>query len=386
MDLKLFFDPVPQGLVALELADYAVRHSLYINSSQMPDIDGMDIAIVGIKDGRGSTGAAGDLDAANEIRAQFYTLSKHASSLKVVDLGNLRNGPTPEDTYDRIREVGAHLMSNQILPIFIGGGHDMDWGQYLAYESLEKLISVLFIDNKVDLDEISQSIAAKSHIQRMLRHDPNYLFNISMLGHQSYLVSEDALQLLSGLGFEALRLGKVKESIQELEPVIREADMVSIDLSALQAHYAPGATDAKVYGLSGEEACQLCWYAGLNDKLSSIGLYECDLSKESSDYKTTFVAATMIWYFIDGFYNRKGDKMFRSNDYLTYEVPLGGEPSSIKFYKSKASEKWWMEVPHPEETVGFFRSRMIPCSYSDYETALEGEVPDRWISAYSKMV
>ena len=178
----------------------------------------------------------------------------------------------------------------------------------------------------------------------------------------------------------------VKENIKELEPIVRDADMMSFDISSLQAHYCPGAVDSNVYGLTGEEACQLCWYAGLNDKLSSIGFYDYDVYKDTTDRKTAFVIGTMIWYFIEGFYNRKGDKNFRSNDYLVYEVSMGGEPSSIKFYKSKLSEKWWMEVPHPEETSGFLRSRMIPCNYSDYETALEGEVPNRWITTYSKFV
>jgi formiminoglutamase len=169
-----------------------------------------------------------------------------------------------------------------------------------------------------------------------------------------------------------------------MEPVIRDADMLSFDISAIQAHYCPGGDDVKVYGLTGEEACQICWYAGLNDKLSSVGFYGYNVDKDSDDRKTAFVISTMLWYFIEGYYNRKGDKNFFSNDYLVYEVAIGGNPESIRFYKSKLSEKWWMEVPHPEDKVGFMRSKMIPCSYMDYEEALQGELPEKWINIYAK--
>ncbi|MEQ8881506.1 MAG: arginase family protein, partial [Cyclobacteriaceae bacterium] len=193
------------------------------------------------------------------------------------------------------------------------------------------------------------------------------------------------IALMEKLCFESIRLGVVKENIKEMEPVIRDADMLSFDISSIQSQYCPGGADANVFGLTGEEACQLCWYAGLNDKLSSAGFYQYNVLKDSEDKRTAFVVATMLWYFIEGYYSRKGDKNFQSNDYLIYEVALGSEPSSIKFYKSKLSEKWWMEVPHPDEKTVFMRSRMIPCSYSDYETALKGEVPTRWINTLSKI-
>lgn len=387
MDLKLFFDPV-RTIEVSKLPASAIVHSFYINKDKMPDTDGMDMAIIGLQESRGAEEAnqKGISRSAEEIRKQLYRLKKGTGNLKVMDLGNFRNGPELTDTYQRLQEVCAYLMEHNVLPVLIGGSHNLDLGQYLAYENQEKLITVLSIDNKLDLADPKTGLPNESHIHQIFKHDPNFLFSYYQLGYQSFLVDAKEADLLEKLYFEAIRLGVLKENIKELEPVIRDADMVTFDVSALQAHYAPGATGSNVYGLSGEEACQLCWYAGLNNKLSSIGFYEYDVAKDSDDRKTAFVLATMIWYFIEGFYNRKGDKHFRSSDYLIYEVPLGGDPASIKFYKSKVSEKWWMEVPHPQETSGFLRSRMIPCSYSDYETALNGEVPNRWISTYSKII
>ncbi|MEQ8472127.1 MAG: formimidoylglutamase [Marinoscillum sp.] len=388
MDLKLFFDPISEDIDLSKLPSSAIAHSIYINRERMPELDDRDIAIIGLQEARGSeeVNQHGIAKSSDEIRRSFYQLKKGSGNLKIVDLGNFRNGPELEDTYQRLQEVCAFLMEESILPLIIGGSHNLDLGQYQAYENQEKLITVLNIDNKLDLGDPKSAIASLSHIHRIFKHDPNFLFSYYQLAHQSYLVETKEAELLEKLYFENVRLGVVKENIKDLEPIVRDADMLSFDISAIQAHYCPGAVDSKVYGLTGEEACQLCWYAGLNDKLSSIGFYEYDVDKDTEDRKTAFVLSTMIWYFIEGFYNRKGDKNFRSNDYLVYEVSLGGEPSTIKFYKSKISEKWWMEVPHPEETSGFLRSRMIPCNYSDYETAVSGEVPTRWINTYSKFI
>ena len=61
------------------------------------------------------------------------------------------------------------------------------------------------------------------------------------------------------------------------------------------------------------------------------------------------------------------------------------DPETIVFYKSKFTEKWWMEVGHHRPGARYARNTMVPCSYSDYQTATKGEVPERYISAMAKL-
>lgn len=378
MDLKLFFDPIE---IDVDKTPASFQSCIYINKHKMPDHEGMDMALVGLSEYRGENEKA-DVSSANEVRKQLYGLKKGFGDYGIIDLGNFRNGPTLEDTYLRLKEVCAYLMEKSIIPILFGGTHDLDLGQYYAYESSEKLISMLNIDNQIDLED--EKTPSQNHIHKIFRHSPNYLFSYYHLAYQSYLTNQKSIELLEQLSFESIRLGRVKENIKDIEPIVRDADMMSFDLSALQSAYAPGASNSKVYGLTGEEACQLCWYAGQNEKMSSVGLYNYHAGKDSEDRRTAFVMATMVWYFIEGYYHRKGDKNFKSNDYLMYEVHLGGDPETIRFYKSKLSERWWMEVPNPEAEGLFNRNRMIACNYSDYDLALKGELPDRWMSFYNK--
>ena len=380
MDIKLFLDPVADECISKDLPASSFQKSIFINHGKMYDLDGIDVAILGVQDHRSRS-----LDipvGINHFRKELYQLTRTTGPNRILDLGNLRNGPTPYDTGLRLMEVCEHLLGRDILPVIIGGTQDLDIGQYRAYEAHDKLITLLNIDARFDLNE--EAIASNGHIAKIIKHDPNFLFNYIHLGYQTYFVDPDQVGIMEQLSFESARLGELKGKIQEMEPVIRDADMITFDLSAIQSMYFPATHVANVFGLTGEEACQICWYAGQNDKLTSIGFYEYLESNDASGHSAAKTLATMIWYFIEGYYHRKGDKNFLSNDYLIYEVAFENRPETIRFYKSQRSEKWWMEIPDENSHSVFLRNRMIPCSYSDYETAINGEFPQRWLKAISK--
>jgi formiminoglutamase len=279
-----------------------------------------------------------------------------------------------------------------VLPVILGGSHDYDYGQFQAYENLDKLVSVLNVDAFFDMEDAKDISPDQQHIHNILVHEPNYLFNYSQLAYQSYLVDPEEVITLEKLYFEAYRLGDLRHNIVEIEPVIRNADMISFDISSIKSGVAPGTKNPQPFGLTGEEACQICWYAGLNEKLSSAGFYGYYPENDDLNQKTASVVATMIWYFMEGYYNRKNEKHFKSNDYTRFVVSMPNDPATLVFYKSKLSEKWWIEVPYPEgkNTRGkliqpYSRNCIVPCSYSDYLLANKGELPERWITTHAKL-
>ena len=44
-----------------------------------------------------------------------------------------------------------------------------------------------------------------------------------------------------------------------------------------------------------------------------------------------------------------------------------------------------MEVPNQANKIKFERHHLIPCSYKDYESALQEEIPERWWQAFQKI-
>lgn len=385
MELKIFFDAIDESVYELITDPNSIFNQLRIYTDKFPDWKSADIAIIGLKEDRGNIYTSGIERGADAIRNKLYKLKKGNQSTRIVDLGNLRNGIKIDDTYLRLREVVESLLEYNIIPIIIGTTHDLDFGQFLAYEKFDKLISVANIDAVLDLESTSHHGHNKHHTHQILMHEPNFLFNFANIGFQSFLNDYENVDVLEKLNFENHRIGTVRKSIEEMEPVIRQADMLTFDITAIRISDAPGNPNATPFGLTGEEACQLAWYAGMSNKLSSIGIYEY-YPEDDIKGQTAGVIATMIWYFIEGFYNRKPDTNFKGNGFSKFVVTMKNNPSKIVFYKNKISEMWWMEVPYPSGKDKFQRVSILPCSYADYELATKGELPNRWISTHAKLI
>lgn len=386
MDLTILFSPIDDSVFRDIKSPTSFFKSIRIFADKMPDYKDAHIALIGIREERGTLTNAGASLAADEIRKKLYNLKRGTGSYHIVDLGNLNPGHDLEETYVRVSEVCRMLLERNVLPILIGGTQDVDYGQYCAYETMDKLVSFLNVDAMLDLEDKNESGASRQHIHKILLHEPNYLFSYTHLAYQSYLIDPLSISVLEKLYFEAFRIGQIRTNLQEIEPAIRNADLVSFDITAIRSSDAPGNAMAQPFGLSGEEACQICWYAGLNEKLSSIGFYEYNPQRDDVHKKTAAVVATMIWYFVEGYYCRKNEQNFKSNDFMKYSVSMPVEPEIIKFFKSKFSEKWWMEVPYPYGHERYSRNSIVPCSYSDYQTAIKGEVPERYISTLAKLL
>ena len=369
MNLKLFFTPYEQDT---EFSSNTIGSSIQHLDDEAFDISQMQMALIGIN----STGAA-DL-----VRAKLFQLKKGTATYRIADLGNLQINGEALDNQGRIREVCQFLMERDIVPVIIGGTQDLALGQFKAYEELEKLVSVINVDAFLDME--SEDQPSSGFLSELLTHQPNYLFSYNHLAHQSYLIDPKTIHALDKLYFESLRLGELRYDIKEAEPLIRLADMMTFDISAIRSSDAPGNPKAQPFGLTGEEACQLSWYAGMNEKLTSIGFHEYQPSLDDDALKTASVMATMVWYFIDGFYNRKDTGKFESSSYTKYTVSLeSGNTETMSFYKSNMTDKWWMEVTYGRQHKN---KAFIPCSYSDYRKASNGELPERWIYAQGKLV
>ena len=386
MDLTILFSPIDDALYSEITSPSSFFKSIHAFTEKMPDYRGAHIALFGIKEDRGTYLNKGTASAPDEIRKKLYHLKKGTGAYRIVDLGNLNIGHDLSESYVRVSEVCRMLLEHNVLPIILGGSHDIDYGQYCAYETMDKLVSLLNIDAFLDLEEKRESPESRHHIHKILLHEPNYLFSYTHLAYQSYLIDPHAVSILEKLYFGTFRVGQVRTNIQEIEPTVRNADMVAFDITAIRSSDAPGNASAQPFGITGEEACQICWYAGLNEKLSSIGFYEYNPAYDDDHKKTASVVATMIWYFIEGYYYRKNEQNFRSNDFMKYSVSMPVEPEVISFYKSKFSEKWWMEIPYPGGKEKYSRNSIVPCSYTDYQTAVKGEVPDRYISTLAKLI
>ncbi len=394
MSLADFFTPVDleritprQGFNASQLG----RKTKFY-TDEFPELNEqlINIAVIGVMEDRHATGNPGCGLGPDYIREKFYQLNEGGYQSKIADLGNIRQGNTVADTYFALRSVVTELMKQEIVPIILGGGQDLTYAQYLAYEELEQRVDLVVVDSHFDLDEDEESdfteTTSTSYLNKIFLHEPNYLFNFSNLGYQTYFVSQDSLRVMEKLFFDVHRLGEVTGKMGVTEPIIRNANMLSFDVRAIRSSDAQGNANATPNGFYGEEACQICRYAGFNDKLSSIGFYEFNPAYDNNG-QTAMLVAEMMWYFVDGYYNRKSDfPLNPKSQYLIYKTTLQHDDHEMVFVKSRKTDRWWMQVPYPTNGSLNERFHLVPCLYQDYETAVTGEMPDLWWRTFQKLI
>ncbi|MFW6019184.1 MAG: formimidoylglutamase [Bacteroidales bacterium] len=391
MDVSIYFEPVSlefeEDKGALPEKRLGKVIHCYRPGEEFPDITGYDLAIVGVKEDRNALNNQGCWAAPDHIRKKLYMLYQGSPKTNIVDLGNIKPGNSVQDTYFALSSVIAELVENNILPVILGGSQDLTFAQYKAYESLGRIVNMAAVDCSFDLGNAEENFNSQSYLSKIILQQPNYLFNYTNIGYQTYFVDYEALKLMQNLHFDTYRLGNIRKDLKEVEPMVRNADILSFDVSAIRQSDAPGNKNASPNGFYGEEACQISRYAGMSDKVSSIGFYEVNPERDLHE-QTAHLTAQMIYYFIDGYYSRKDDVPARDKTkYIRHIVLLEEYNQTIEFYKSKKSDRWWMLLPSaPLENRGIKRNVWIPCSYEDYVLAShENEIPDKWWKTYQKL-
>ncbi|MCS6934523.1 MAG: formimidoylglutamase [Chitinophagales bacterium] len=388
--IQEFLTPIAkEGLLqGDELHPGQIGNYMYIYEGKPVELSTFNLALIGVGDDRGNPGNPGSAKAPDIIRKEFYKLyvPPIEREFKMIDLGNIRPGETLRDTYVALAGVMTELITHKVVPIVLGGSNDVAFGQYLGYKGLMTLVNVVNVDERIDMVDFGgdHSPEASSFLMKILTHSPNYLYHYAHLGHQTYLNDTKLVETLQSLNFDCHRLGVIRENMNDAEPILRDADMLMVDISAVRMADAPAHAQATPNGFTGEELCLLMRYAGLSDKLSSLGIYEINPNYDHNR-QTTQLAAQMIWCFVEGYYNRVGDYPVTQHDHLKFTVRIEEANHNLVFWRSKKTDRWWMEVP-VSKNERFTRSNLVPCSIRDYETACSQELPDRWMKAYTKMM
>ncbi|WP_370407793.1 formimidoylglutamase [Tenacibaculum dicentrarchi] len=386
MDFNFFIpikDTLVTNLTSQSMKSLGRNIEIHTKVNGLPDLSEVSIVVIGVEDGRGAPDNQGCGDNLEAIREKLYKLFPGNWKTKVADLGNIEQGNTIKDTYFAVSSSIEYLLSKKIIPILIGGSQDLTYANYRGYDSLEQTVNLVSVDSKFDLGAMNERLRSSSFLSKIIMEQPNNLFNYSNIGYQTYFNSQEEIELLDKLYFDAFRLGEVKD-VRLVEPIMRDADIISIDISSVRQSEAPANKNASPNGFYGEEICAIARYAGISDKVTSFGVYEYN-SLFDLNNQTASLIAQMIWFFIEGVNARAKDYPFVSKDNYRKFTILLTDDDPINFYKSDKSGRWWMEINMISNTK-HKRHALVPCNYKDYEQALKGKMPDRWYKALQKLV
>ena len=360
------------------------RITIHSDSISPPELDNVDIAIIGVSEYRNSNNSLGENFSLMEIRKTFYSLFPGNWSLNLVDLGDLKLGNSVSDTYLALESVVSGLLKNNIIPVIIGGSQDLTYANYRSYDFLQKTVNIVNIDSNFDLGDSSKPIKNNSYLGKIILDKPHNLFNYSTLGYQTYFNSQEEIDLMDKLYFEAYRLGELSNNIRYVEPVLRDANIVTLDLKSVRSSELSSKQKFSPNGFSGKEICAISRYAGISNKVSSFGIYEYIPSVE--DEATEMLIAQILWYFIEGVNCRVMDSNFyNEDDFQKYTVLI--DDQELVFLKSVKSSRWWVEIPFLQNSNNKLEEHsLLPCMHQDYVDASNGVIPERWYKAQKKNI
>jgi len=319
-----------------------------------------------------------DKQAADAVRSALYPMSWAFPDFKLTDLGNVR-----KKSNDFIIPLLKEVMESQLIPILIGAQTSSIFAQFQSFLNIRDQVSLIAIDDRISFTKDAKKGNKTHYLNKIFHQRRESLFHFGLIGSQAHFTDPDLINWLYQQNFEYLRLGEAQKNLEEVEPLLRDGDLLSLNINALKQIDVPGQMNPSPSGFSLEEACQLSRYAGMSDKLRSFGIYGIDTKSKRKLTFTTQAVAQLIWYFIEGHYHKKGDYPATNKGMTEYVVDRKGDNSKLTFWKSPNSGRWWLQLV-AKTSHKLERHRLIPCSYDDYIKATQQELPDRLWNAFKR--
>jgi formiminoglutamase len=382
-DLSIYFT---QAHFQNDCTDQKIGQSIisYTNDS-FPEIEKGGVAIFYVPEFRGESSNQFE-NKAEFFRSFFYDLNRGINwKMPIYDLGDVLPGQDIRDTYFAVSQIIAELVKNKVIPLIIGGSQDLTIAMYKGYEQLEQMVNLCCVDHQLDLGNPESEPTSDGFLSHLLLQRPCYLFNHANIGLQAPFASKSELDLFEKLYFDSCRLGEFNTDFKKAEPHLRNSDILSVDFKSIRASELRQVAYLSPNGFYADQICQIAKYAGLSDKLTSFGLF--NYYPEINQSSASSLVAQILWYFIDGVSQRKGDFPVGSKkDYMKFTVHLDDFKDEVIFYKSDKSDRWWMEVPYPaQKGSAYDRHHIVPCDKTDYDRAMKNEMPDLWWKTYQKL-
>ena len=373
--LKPINEDIISNIKSDKIGSIGEKIQIHTSSLGLPDIELTDIAIIGISETRNSYFESTDFNLSN-FRKEFYELNLGKWEKSISDLGNLPNGESTKDTYYAITDICLFLREKNIITIIIGGSNDIIFPIFKSYNNFIRNVNIVSIDNQFDLHQEEDLLSSRSYMNKIIIDDSSKLNDFTNLGYQRHLCSPSEIDLMDKLFFDYISLGDLIGDHKRAEPILRDAHIIGLDMKAL-AWLASGDSEyGNPNGIDSRLICILSRYSGISDKCRYFGLFEL-LNNSIS----TKLYAQIIWYFIEGVNSRFSEPIFTDESrFIRYNVSVSGR--DLIFIKSKESERWWLEIILSEKNEN---KRYLPCLESDYISALNDNIPERWLRAIKRI-
>jgi arginase family enzyme len=356
--------------------------TVHTDSAPIKDISKYKIAMFGVPEGRNSPNA-GSLKGPDMIREQLYRLAKIPGRSKIIDLGNMKQGVTFNDTIAGLTDVLSLLIHEKVFPVIIGGSSALIPAIDKAISQYKTGYTLTAVDPRIDYSNERKAPDSFNYLNSIINNHKSNFSHYINIGYQTYLNDQQIINRFLKRRSELIRIGDVRQAIHLTEPLFRDSDVTIFDISAVRQSDAPGTISPSANGFYGEEICLLSRYAGISDKLTVFGLFEVNPDFDVRN-QTSGLAAQILWFFLEGFsqkqYETPALSKSDSGRFIKFHVRVTDLVDDLIFIKSILTDRWWIELPSENDQTLY-----VACSHEDYLKANRNEVPDRWVQAAERL-
>lgn len=260
---------------------------------------GCAIGLLGIPDHRGvwmnngRTGAAGGPAAFRAALARYGAADPATGPLpRVFDAGDIAVSDSLEETYRRVSAATRALLDAGLLPVAIGGGHDLTYPFVRAVAQKFPKPTGLYFDAHLDVRE---SMGSGMPFRRLV--EDCAVPALHLHGFRPLVNSRDHLAWFKAHG------GKVHPDKTRVALPKAKHLFVSFDLDVLDAAHAPGVSALNPAGWTVREAEAWVRACGASRAVRCFDLMELNPAHDA-DGRTARVAAHLFLTFLVGFVQR----------------------------------------------------------------------------------
>ena len=285
--------------------EIAVSHIKDIGSEKLFDIGLVGyVCDIGIERNHGRIGAK---KGPNRIRNKLGKLPIHFINKKIIDFGDvICIDDHLEDCQKALSKIISELISKNIVPVAIGGGHDIAYANFNGIKDALKNVSknnigIINFDAHFDLKNVEIKSNSGTPFNQILTENNNVDYFAVGIQQQSNtkelfkIAEEKKVSYVSN--FECETFSEALKN--KLNTFIKKVDYlyITIDLDAFSSAYAPGVSAPSPLGFTPHFVYKVLAFLFESNKVIS-----CDIAELNPDFDidehTASLAAKLIDYMI----------------------------------------------------------------------------------------
>ena len=316
-----FFKNLKVGYTAGDKALYSGRKSKLNNQywhqeilvSHIEDLKSnnpTDIGIVGYVCDEGvkrNQGRIGAQKGPKSVRNKLGKLPIHYKNKKIVDFGDIIClDHYLEDCQKALSKTVSTLISNKILPIAIGGGHDIAYANFNGIKEAIKNVSnnkigIINFDAHFDLRAVETQPNSGTPFNQILTENNDVAYFAIGIQQQSNpkelfeIAAQKRVSYISNFDCETFS----KDLKSNLNAFIKEVDYlyITIDMDGFSSAYAPGVSAPSSLGFTPGFVYKVLGFLFQSKKVIS-----CDIAELNPDFdmddSTASLAARLVDYMV----------------------------------------------------------------------------------------